>query len=259
LFKYSEHRRDFVAGVRAMVPWLVGVAPFGLVIGVSAAQADIPTLAGWLTGPTIYAGSAQVVTIGMLDAGAAAVAVIMTALVVNLRLVLYSAAMATHWRGTPLWWRLLGAYLLIDPSFVVGIERYEQDSDRRRAHAHYLGAAVVLWVGWLVAIAVGATAGASVPAWLHLEFLIPLYLIGEIVPKMRQAATRRAVLVTATVALLGMAAPMHLGIALGIVAGIGAGSMRRGDLFSRKRDLPGSNGTPNRRPDLINTATETHR
>ena len=54
-----------------MVPWLAGVVPFGLVIGVSAAQADIPALAGWLTGPLIYAGSSQVATIGMLDARAA--------------------------------------------------------------------------------------------------------------------------------------------------------------------------------------------
>ena len=107
-----------------MAPWLIGVAPFGLVIGVSAAEADIPTLAGWLTGPTIYAGSAQVATIQMLDAGAAAYAVIITALVINIRLILYSAAMATYWRGTPLWWRLVGGYLLIDPSFVVGVERY---------------------------------------------------------------------------------------------------------------------------------------
>jgi predicted branched-subunit amino acid permease len=37
---------EFAAGARAMVPWLAGVTPFGLVIGVSAAQADIPTLAG---------------------------------------------------------------------------------------------------------------------------------------------------------------------------------------------------------------------
>ena len=71
IMSYAAHRRDFVAGVRAMVPWLMGVAPFGLVIGVSAAQAGIPTVAGWLTGPAIYAGSAQIATIQMLDAGVA--------------------------------------------------------------------------------------------------------------------------------------------------------------------------------------------
>lgn len=230
MIRLAAHRRDLAAGARAMVPWLVGVTPFGLVIGVSAAQADLPTLAGWLTGPLIFAGSAQVATIEMLDAGAAPAAVIATALIINLRLVLYSAAMSTHWRGTPLWWRLLGGYLLVDPSFAVGADRYGTGAGRygaadngRRAHAHYLGGAVLLWVTWLAAIAVGAAAGAQMPAWLRLEFLIPLYLIGEIVPRLGQIATRRAVLTSAVVALLTFAVPMHLGIALGIVAGIAAG------------------------------------
>jgi predicted branched-subunit amino acid permease len=221
--RFSRGGTSVISGVRAMLPWLLGVAPFGLVIGISASQARIPTAAGWLTGPTIYAGSAQVAAIQLLDGGAAPVAVIVTVLVINLRLVLYSAAMANYWRGTPLWWRLVAGYLLVDPSFAVGIDRYPAEPDRRRAHAHYLGGALVLWVGWLAAIAVGATVGAKVPAALHLELLVPLFLLGELVPKLRRAATRRAVLVSAGVALVCLAAPMHLGIAIGIVAGMAAG------------------------------------
>jgi predicted branched-subunit amino acid permease len=213
------------SGVRAMAPWLVGVAPFGLVIGISASQAHIPTGAGWLTGATIYGGSAQIAAIQMLDVGAAPVAVIVTVLVINLRLVLYSAAMSAYWRGTPLWWRLVAGYLLVDPSFVVGIDRYPAEPVRRRAHAHYLGGALVLWAGWLVAIAVGATLGASVPAGLHLELLVPLFLVGEIATKLRLAPSRWAVLVSAGVALAALAAPMHLGIAIGIVAGMTAGHL----------------------------------
>jgi predicted branched-subunit amino acid permease len=68
---WATRGSEFAAGARAMLPWLAGVVPFGLVIGVSAARADIPVLAGWATGPLIYAGSAQVATIEMLHAGAA--------------------------------------------------------------------------------------------------------------------------------------------------------------------------------------------
>jgi predicted branched-subunit amino acid permease len=42
-------RRDIAAGARALAPWLADVVPLGLVIGVSAARADVPTLAGELT------------------------------------------------------------------------------------------------------------------------------------------------------------------------------------------------------------------
>jgi predicted branched-subunit amino acid permease len=213
---------DFAAGARAMLPWLAGVTPFGLVIGVSAAQSDIPTLAGWLTGPAIYAGSSQVAAIEMLDAGTAPAVVVITALVINLRLILYSGAIATHWRGTPRWWRAVAAYLLIDPSFVVGIDRYQRPGDRSNAHRYYLGGAITLWVAWLLAIGAGATLGTQLPAALHLEFVIPLYLVGEIVPKLADRATRRAALTAAVVAVVAISAPMHLGVVLAIVAGLGA-------------------------------------
>jgi predicted branched-subunit amino acid permease len=213
---------DFAAGAQAMVPWLAGVTPFGLVIGVSAAQADIPTLAGWLTGPAIYAGSSQVAAIEMLDAGTAPIVVVITALVINLRLILYSGAIAAHWRGTPRWWRAVAAYLLVDPSFAVGIDRYQRPGDSTDAHRYYLGGAITLWIAWLLAIGAGATLGAQLPAALHLEFVIPLYLVGEIVPKLGDRATRRAALTAAVVAVVAISAPLHLGVVFAIVAGLGA-------------------------------------
>lgn len=223
---------ELAAGARAMVPWLAGVTPFGLVIGVAAAQADIPAGAGWLTAPTIYGGSAQLAAIQLLDSGATAVAVILTVMVINLRLVLYSASIGRYWRGTPLWWRLLAAYLLVDPSFAVGTERYAgraarvapaPPEDRRRGHAYYLGGAVLLWVVWLAALAVGVTAGARVPPALHLELLAPLYLIGEMVPRLREVAQRRAILTSAVLALVCLALPLHLGIVVAIGGGLAAG------------------------------------
>jgi predicted branched-subunit amino acid permease len=227
--------------MRAMAPWLAGVAPFGLVIGVAAAKASIPTAAGWLTAPVIYGASAQIAAIQLLDAGATAVAVIVTVVVINLRLMLYSAAISRYWRGSPLWWRLLAAYLLVDPSFVVGTDRYATERDRHRGHAHYLGGALLLWVGWLVAVAIGATAGARIPEALHLELLVPLYLLGEIVPRClpgpaSQASTpggevapRRAVLTSAVLALVCLNLPLHLGIVVAIVAGlvVGGATLRR--------------------------------
>jgi len=215
-------RRDVAAGARAMVPWLAGLVPFGLVIGVSAAQADIPALAGWLTGPLIYAGSSQVATIGMLDARAAPMVVVASALIINIRLVFYSATMARHWRDTPWWWRLAAAYLMVDPSVAVGLDGYRRLSPRR-AHAHYLGGAVLLWVSWLAAIGAGAMVGARWPTWLHLEFVIPLYLVGQTISKLAHPAQRQAILAAATVALLALSAPLQLGVAMAIAAGVAAG------------------------------------
>jgi predicted branched-subunit amino acid permease len=156
------------------------------------------------------------------------VVVVAAALIINIRLIFYSATMARHWRGTPWWWRLVAAYLLIDPSFAVGLDGYRR-LGRDRAHAYYLGGAVLLWVSWLAAIGAGATVGAGLPTWLHLEFVLPLFLIGEAVPKLANPAQRRAIFAAATVALLALSAPLQLGIALAIAAGITAGLTVRPD------------------------------
>jgi predicted branched-subunit amino acid permease len=203
-----------------MGPWLLGVVPFGLVIGISAAQADIPTLAGWLTGPLIYAGSAQVATIQLLDGGAAPVVAIVAALAINLRLVLYSGTMARHWQGMPAWWQAIAAYLIVDPSVAVGVDGYEAHGPGRQAHLHYLGAALTLWAAWIVAITVGATVGAGVPAGLRLDLVIPLFLVGEVVPRLRDRVTARAVFVATVVAAAAFAVPFHLGPVVAMAVGV---------------------------------------
>ena len=51
-------------------------------------------------------------------------------------------AMAGHRRGTPRWWPRLAAYLLVDSSFAIGVDRYQRPGDRSAAHVHALHALV---------------------------------------------------------------------------------------------------------------------
>ena len=168
----------------------------------------------------IYAGSAQLATIELLDAGAAPMVAVIAALVINLRLVLYSATMARHWADAPRWWQALAAYLLIDPSLAVGTDGYDTIGDRRSAHLHYIGAGVTLWLTWLVAIAVGATVGARLPLGLQLEMIIPLFLVGDVVHRLHDQSTARAAAIAAVTALLAAPTPLHLGPMVAIGAGV---------------------------------------
>jgi predicted branched-subunit amino acid permease len=219
----SSQRRAFGAGARAMAPLLVGIAPFGMVIGVTVAGSGVPAVAGLSTGWLIYAGSAQLAAIQLLAAGTAPVVVVATVLAVNARLLLYSGAMAAPWRGTSRTWRAFAAYLLIDPSFGVGMDGYQERGPTRAGHAHYLGAACVLWLTWQLAIVVGLTLGSVVPEALSLEFVVPLYLVAMVVPKATTGPVRIAAVVGAVAAVAGTALPLHLGPAAGIVAGVATG------------------------------------
>ena len=214
---------DLLAGARAMVPWLLGIVPFGLVIGVSAARADISTFAGWLTAPLLFGGSAQVVVIDLLGTGAAPVVIVLAALAVNLRLVLYSATMAPRWRGTPIRFQALAAYLLVDPTLAVGVDGYERSTDPDQGHRHYLGGAAALWVAWLTAVAVGATLGTRVPEALHLELVVPLFLAGEVATRIHSRAAAHAAVVAVVAGVVLYPVPLHLGPVLAIAAGTVAG------------------------------------
>src|SRR5262245_66653421 len=164
-------RPGHVAGARAMATWLPGMATYGLVVGVAAGKADVPALAGWLTGPLIYSGGAQVAAVGLFDARAATLVVLATVLAINARLLVYSAAAGAHWRDTPRWWRAPACYLLVDPSFPVGSDGYARveaaggdAAAMAEAHDHYMGAAAVLCATWLLASGVGMLTADALPA-----------------------------------------------------------------------------------------------
>lgn len=220
-----EIRAEARAGARAMLPWLAGIGPFGFVIGVSAARVDVPPVVAWLTGPLIFAGSAQVAIVALLGAGAAGAVVVVTVLAINARLVLYSATMAPYWRGTPRWWRALAAYLIVEPSLAVGLDRYRRSSpdDRGLAHAYYLGGGLTLWAGWLATMALGQLVGTRVPTGLHLELVVPLFLVGDVVPRLTARAVGWAAVAAAVVAVAARPVPAQAGIMIAIVAGVTVG------------------------------------
>jgi predicted branched-subunit amino acid permease len=221
----ASHTAAYAAGVRAMAGWLPGMALYGLVVGVTAGRADVAALPAWLLGATIYSGGAQVAALDLLGAGAAPLIVVVTILAVNARLVVYSAALGTHWRTASGRWRALAAYLLVDPSFAVGVDRYQRDGDGppAAAHAHYLGGAAALWTTWLTASAVGVVAAGHLPAGLGLEFVMPLFLLGEAQRRLTTPAARRACAVAVVVAVLGTQVPLHLGLLVAIVAALAVG------------------------------------
>ena len=92
--------------MRDALPVIVPAIPFGLIIGITVAETDVPNLAGFLTGSLIFGGAAQLVAITLLAAGATGAAALTAALVVNLRHVMYSGALVPRFRTQPRRFRL---------------------------------------------------------------------------------------------------------------------------------------------------------
>jgi predicted branched-subunit amino acid permease len=212
---------DAIAGTLAMAPWLVGVVPFGMVIGMTVRTSDVPMTVGLLAGATIYSGSAQLTAIGLLEDGAGPAVVVASVLIINARLILYSSSIGPHWRGSRPGFRAAAAYLLVDPSYVVGMRRYEdRGGQTRNPHVHYIAAGITLWVAWHVAMLGGAVIGSRLPEWLPLEHAVSLFLLAEAIQAARTKPALTAAAIGCVVAVGGASLPLHSGLLVAVAAGV---------------------------------------
>lgn len=210
-------------GARSVTPLLIGVIPFGLIFGVTAAGSSVGSGLGYATSLIIFAGAAQLATVQLLTAGSAAAVVIATALVINARHLMYSAALAPHFRDFPTRWRLLLPYMLTDQAFAVSIVRYESVSDPVFRRWYYFGGAMALWTTWQVTTAAGVLLGASVPAAWSLDFAIPLVFLALLVPTLRDRPGVGAAIVGGLVSVAAANVSYNLGLIIGAACGIAAG------------------------------------
>jgi 4-azaleucine resistance transporter AzlC len=213
---------DFRAGVRDVAPTLPAVVPYGLVAGAAAVDVGLSAVEALGMSVIVFAGASQLAAIALLGAGAPAVVVVLTALVVNLRLVMYSAAMAPSYREERLGWRATIAYLLVDQLYVMAALRFDVDEtvDRRW---YVLGLGIPIWLTWVVGTAAGALAGASVPTWLPLDFAVPMVFLALLVPAVGDRSRGAAAAVAGGLAIAGAGLPYNLGLLAGAVGGVGAG------------------------------------
>ncbi len=213
----------FVDGARAVSPLLIGVVPFGLVLGVVAADSVIGPFLGYATSIVIFAGAAQLATIQLLDDGVVGAVVIATALVINSRHLMYSAALAPHFGEFPRWSRYLLPYILTDQAFAVSIVRYRDVTDPVYKRWYFTGAGLTLWGSWQVATMIGVVLGAQLPESLSLEFAIPLVFVALLVLTVRSRPELVAAIVGGVVAVLAASAPYGLGLIIGALSGVVAG------------------------------------
>jgi len=197
--------------------------PFGLVLGVTAAASVVGGGLGIATSFIIFAGAAQLVTVQLIDGGTSLAVVVITALVVNVRHLMYSAAMAPHFSEFPRRSRLVLPYLLTDQAFAVSILRFETTTDAFYKRWFYTGAGLTMWIWWQAATVAGVVLGAQIPESLGLEFAIPLVFLVLLIPVVQTRPGLGAAVVGGVVAVAASDAPYGLGLVIGALVGVAAG------------------------------------
>jgi 4-azaleucine resistance transporter AzlC len=217
-------RREFLAGARDQLPLLLGVVPFGLIFGALAVAAGIPALEAQAFSFFIFAGSAQFVAIGLVAGQTPALLIVATILVVNLRHMLYSAALGPHVQRLPLRWKVPLAWLLTDEAFATASLRYRRE-ERQNAHWYFFGTGLTLWAAWQLSTLAGIALGARVPGSWSLDFALPLTFLAILVPQVRDRPSLAAALVAGVLGVVLGGMPLKLGLMVSIVLGVAVGAL----------------------------------
>lgn len=225
----KTRRSEFFAGLRAELPILLGVLPFGFFYGATAHSFGLPAVQAQGMSLIVFAGSAQFLILQLLKASVPAGIIFLTACIVNLRHALYSASIAPYLKDCKPFWRWLLPYLLTDEAYAVAILHFRQpESEHAPRHWYLLGAGLALWSTWQLSTLAGLLLGAEIPARWSLDFTLPLTFIAIVVPTLKRPADLMAVGGAGLAAVLAARLPFNSGLLVATFLGIALGLLFEG-------------------------------
>lgn len=231
----TRARRSFVAGFRESATGMLALGIWAFVTGFAMISYGLTeSTAVWMS-ILVYAGSAQLTALPLIMAGAPLWLIFAAGFVVNIRFIIFGAALQPYFRKYSWPRRLALGYWSSDLVFVLFMTRYG-DSRRKGTRGqlwYYLGVIVPGWLSWQFFSLLGIYTGAFVPASWSLEFAATLALMGIAIPLVKARPMAVTVLVAGAVAWLGQPLPLRMGLAAAIVAGVAAGVLA--DMYRPKR------------------------
>ncbi len=232
----SSPRAAFVAGAKAIVPVLLALLPFGLAFGATATGNGLSPAEALGMSVFVFAGAAQLAAVPLISAGASVAVVVLTVLVINLRLTLYSASLAPHFRCLPVGWKGLVSYLLTDQAYAATITRFDDgETEEPDKRWYFLGVALAIWVTWQAATMLGVLLGAWASEGWSLDFVLPLIFIALALRAIKDRLTAAAALSAGVAAVFAAALPLNLGLITAALVGVVGGLVAENVAERRRR------------------------
>jgi predicted branched-subunit amino acid permease len=208
------------AGFMDGLPLLLGIGAWAVVIGVAMVRSG---LTAWqASGMTllVYAGSAQLASLPLIAAHAPIWVIFATALVVNLRFVIFSALLGPHFAHLHWRQRLLLSYIAGDMTVALFLQRYPDTAAAPGKLSYLKGLLYPNWIVWQLCCIGGVLLGTAIPAEWGLDFAGTLAILCMTVPLISNNAALCGVAVSGAVAVLADPLPYKLGLLLAVLAGM---------------------------------------
>lgn len=157
-----QTQTEFRRGVRAVMPMLIGLMPFGLILGAQAVQQGMTPLELVLMMCLNFAGGSEFAVVGLWNEPLPIFLILSTTFMINSRHILMGAALAPYIRHLPKRKLLPTLFFMIDESWAMGIaeaKRREQLGATQLNLPYYFGAVLSLYVMWFSCGLIGAWVG----------------------------------------------------------------------------------------------------
>jgi predicted branched-subunit amino acid permease len=222
----SSAKTLFWQGFKSGVPFTLVIFPVGMLFGVFATEAGLSILEALSFSMVVIAGASQFTALQLMIDQEATWLIVLSALAVNLRMVMYSASLTLHLGTVPLWQRALVAYLTIDQSYAVSAAKFAKEPQMtpREKVIFFLASTVSVVPVWYIATLLGAILGHGTPQWLSLSAALPLVIAAMIGPMLTTRAHQGAALSALVVSLILSPLPLNLGLFLGALSGMIVGA-----------------------------------
>lgn len=204
-----------------MAPLSVGALVFGLALGAIIASSAITDWVGASSSVIINAGAAQLAMVDLVDRGAPWVVVVGTALVVNARFALYSAALARVYAAFPMRWRVSLAFMLTDQAAAFQKHFTPLIPDPVRRRWFFLGGAGLFVVFAVAGTVAGVLLGPVIPASWQIGFIVPLMFLAIVLRTVIDRPGVIAAVIAAAVVVVARDLPYGINVLVGTLVAIG--------------------------------------
>ena len=195
-----------------MLPIIPGVIPFGAIMGTVAANAHISFFQSSSMNLLVFAGAAQLAAVDLMTKNTASAVVIITGLIINLRFMLYSAAMAPFLHKSRFFTKFLAAYALTDQTYAAMMANHNILKTNSDAIEFYIGASVCMFLGWQFSVVGGFIFGNFAPSSWSLDYAVPLSFMALLIPTLKNRNYVFVALFSAAVSLLLSSLPYKSGL-----------------------------------------------
>lgn len=184
----EEKSLSFNQGVIDMMPLSISVLPWGILAGSVAIQAGLSVSQAIAMSAIVFAGAAQLVSLGMVMSGASA----LTIFLITSQHFIYALTLRQNIAPLALKDRLPLGFLLTDELFAVAISKLDRNKK------YLLGAGLSFYIAWVLFSVLGIYLASTVPnlSDFHLDFSIVAVFVAIIVPLIKNQAAFVGVVVT---------------------------------------------------------------